>query len=131
MAKPAVRASSPRAAMKALKPPPVPPKKPLPVLGAAGVEPGPGVFSPRTLVVFEGVAVGVFAGFSTVFVGVAVGTEVVGVAVGTAVVGVGVGVVIVSGGLQVLVTVQLGGGGVQPSGFWQPLLTVLTLRKLA
>src|SRR5487761_2772921 len=109
MAKPAVRASSPRAAMKALKPPPLPPKKPLPVLGATGVEPGPGVFSPRTLVVFEGVAVGVFSGFSTG----------------------GVGVVIVSGGLQVLVTVQLGGGGVQPSGLVQPVLTVLTLRKLA
>src|SRR5487761_2731504 len=109
MAKPAVRASSPRAAMKALKPPPLPPKKPLPVLGATGVEPGPGVFSPRTLLTIVDVAVGVFAGFSTVFVGVAVGTAVVGVAVG-------VGVVSVSGGLQVLVTVQLGGGGVQPSG---------------
>src|SRR6185312_6584886 len=119
IANPAVRARRPMAASRALKPPLLLPGEPLPVLGASGVEPGPGVLAPSTMLTLVGVAVGVD-------VGVLVGVGMSGVGVGRT--GVGVGVTMMTG---VQFTVQAGGGGVQLPGTWQPGLTWRTLVKLA
>ena len=91
MVVPRLMASRPTSANSMFTPPGPLPMKPVPVLGAMGVWPGPGVFSPAVSSV--GSSPGSSVGSS---VGVAVGSDgLVGVAVGVGFSGVGVGVTIV------------------------------------